>query len=464
MTIIDNSALITETRNNWMRLQTLVALRWIAVLGQTVAILIASKWLSLDLPIDLCFTAIGASVAFNLVAMAIWPRGKRLSDPLAGTMLLFDLFQLSVLLYLSGGLSNPFSILMLVPVTISATALSLRATAVLGVIFIMMITTLIWFYLPLRTLNGNIIQQPSLLIFGNWTALVTGFSFLALYARRVTVENFSMSEALAATQLALGREQRLTSLGGVIAAAAHELGTPLATIKLTASELADELIDQPELAKDAQLIRSQADRCRDILRDMGRSGKEDMHVKTAPISSLIEEAAMPHLDRGKRVIIRIDGDPLSQNSPDQPLVWRRSETIHGLRNLIQNAVDFAVDAVWVDVDWNDAKISVRIGDDGTGFPAEVMGKIGDPFVGRRHRRKRAGYEGMGLGLFIAKTLLERTGAELTFSNGQTGEHDLPIELSSPTGAIVTVIWDRKTLQTPDSKARPALGANTRIES
>ena len=196
-----------------------------------------------------------------------------------------------------------------------------------------------------------------------------------------------MSRALSAAQDALGREQRLTAIGGLAAAAAHELGTPLATIKLVTGELARELKDDPDLAEDVELIRAQAERCREILREMSETGKDDRHVRTLPIYGLVEEAAGPHRARGKRVILRLQGAPLSDPPPAQPEVERRPEVIHGLRNLVQNAVDFAADCVWVDIDWDDRQIRIAVGDDGPGFGADMLGRLGDPFVRNRLRRQ-----------------------------------------------------------------------------
>ncbi|MDX5350426.1 MAG: sensor histidine kinase, partial [Paracoccaceae bacterium] len=256
----------------------------------------------------------------------------------------------------------------------------------------------------------------------------------------------------------LAREQKLTDLAGVVAAAAHELGTPLATIKLVSAELIEELDGHPDLQEDARLIRDQADRCRDILRDMGRAGKDDLHLRQAPLSAVLREAAEPHLARGKRVeFILIPEDAA------QPTILRRPEIIHGLRNLIQNAVDFARSTVWIEADWTDASITLRIIDDGDGFPQNVIGRIGDPFV--RSRRgdpdstRRPGYEGMGLGLFIAKTLLERSGAELTFANAT--DPFLPVEdRPERCGAVVEAVWPLADLAAP---AGGALGENRRIE-
>jgi len=360
---------------------------------------------------------------------------------------LFDLLQLSFLLYLSGGLHNPFALLLLGPVTISAAVLAPRSTIVLAGTAIVIATLLTEFHLPLRTEQGFILRIPDVFVFGNWVALVIAIVFLSVYARSVTSEMHSMSDALAATQMALSREQKLTDLGGVVAAAAHELGTPLATIKLASAELIEELHDRDELREDAELIREQADRCRDILRDMGRAGKDDLLLRQAPLVTVLQEAAEPHMSRGKTIHFQ-EGDHI--NDAQQPSILRRPEVIHGLRNLIQNAVDFAGENIWIETRWNDETISVRIVDDGRGFPSHLIGRIGDPFVKNRRadRRARPEYEGMGLGLFIAKTLLERSGAELSFANGSNP--DRPSKTSKQKrGAIVKVTWPRGRI---DAKA------------
>ena len=463
----------STARSKWLRLRTLILLRWLAIAGQLGAIVIATRFLEIGLRLDLCATALGFSVAFNIVATVIFPANNRLSEKNAILTLMFDLFQLAFLVSLTGGLSNPFVVLMLAPVIISAAALTLRATIIIGLVFVSLISLLVRFYIPLTTLSGELIQLPDLLVYGTWAALVTSGFFLAAYAHRVTEETYSMSEALTATQLALGREQRLTALGGVVAAAAHELGTPLATIKLVAAELADELEDRPHLYDDAKLISTQADRCHDILRDMGRTGKDDTHLHHAPISAVIEEAAAPHMDRGKMVMIRIDGALQTELVSDQPEVPRQPEIIHGLRNLVQNAVDFAAARVWIDIDWDDKELRIHVGDDGTGYPPDLIGKIGDPFVRKRNEKRksqaaRPEYEGMGLGLFIAKTLLERSGARLTFANGSEipGKRPKsplgPPEFARPTGAIVEVVWQIADIEAKQSSVRGPLGENPKF--
>lgn len=272
-----------------------------------------------------------------------------------------------------------------------------------------------------------------------------------------------MSDALLATQLALAREQKLTDLGGVVAAAAHELGTPLATIKLVSTELIDELGDSPHLKEDATLIRDQADRCRDILRSMGRAGKDDTLVRRAPLESVIREAAEPHLDRGKD--LKFDVAPLQGGELVQPIILRRPEIIHGLRNLVQNGVDFAKKTVWIEARWSDETILIRIIDDGKGFPNQLIGRIGDPFMSTRRPlaepSHRPGYEGMGLGLFIAKTLLERTGAEMTFTNIGDAVGSGPVN-SRKSGALVEAIWPRQMISPTSDENSDGLGKNRPI--
>lgn len=449
-----------ELQGNWVRLRTLILLRWMAIVGQLAAIIVADRWYGLQLPLGLCYLAVGASIVANLFSITLFPENKRLNEVEAFFTLLFDLAQLAFLIFVTGGLTNPFALLVLAPVTISASALRLQSTVLLGAAAILLISVAAFWNIPLRFADGRELVIPRIFEFGFWLSIVIGILFLGLYSRRVATEMRSMSQALLATQMALAREQKLTDLGGVVAAAAHELGTPLATIKLVSAELMTELADRPDLMEDAQLIRDQADRCRDILRDMGRAGKDDLHLRQAPLSAALREAAEPHMARGKRVEFTFAP---AEGAPDrQPTILRRPEIIHGLRNLVQNAVDFARSTVWIEGEWTDRSVTVRIIDDGEGFPPNVIGRIGDPFV--RFRRagadstRRPGYEGMGLGLFIAKTLLERSGADLTFANA-TDPFLAPEDRPERCGAVVEAVWALEDLAAPST----ALGENRRIE-
>ena len=460
MLSLDLGLLSRDTRSEWVRLRTLIMLRWVAIVGQLAAINVAGIWFGIRLPFLWCYIAVGAAVLANILSVLLFPENKRLQEKEAVLTLFLDLAQLAFLIFLTGGLTNPFALLVLAPVTISASALQLRSTITLGTIAILLVTLAAFFHVPLVLANGNTLEVPGLFAFGFWTSIVVGILFLGIYSRRIALEIRAMSDALLATQMALAREQKLTDLGGVVAAAAHELGTPLATIKLVSAELMSELKGQPELLEDAKLIRDQADRCRDSLRNMGRAGKDDLHLRQGPLGSVLKEAAEPHMARGKEVLFGLKPGP--GGTDRHPSVLRAPEIVHGLRNLIQNAVDFAQDRVWIDAEWTAQSITIRITDDGEGFAPQVLGRIGEPFVRSRRAdgetEERPEYEGMGLGLFIAKTLLERSGAALMFTNGSDPFLD-STQRPERSGATVQVTWPiRRIVAPPDM----ATGENKRF--
>lgn len=450
-----------DVQGHWIRLETLNRVRWLAAGGQVVSLLVTHFVFNLSFALELCLVVVGVSAVSNLVSAVLHPRSKRLSELELLLTLLFDIMQLTLLLYLTGGLNNPFALLLIAPVTIAATAQTLRGTLLLGGITIALASVLAISFEPLRTQAGQALLLPDLFRFGFWLSLVIGIAFIGLYSRSVAAEKHSLAEALMAMQLTLAREQKLTDLGGVIAAAAHELGTPLATIKLVSSELSDALSDMPDLAEDAQLIRDETNRCREILRSMGQAGKDDRQMHQAPLETILTEAAAPHTERGKQIHIICD----AQNGSDadgettMPEIPRRPEIIHGLRNLIQNGVDFAQTAIWVEARWDDQSIHIRVTDDGPGYPAHLLGRIGDPYLRQRRgdeqSANRKEYEGMGLGLFIAKTMLERTGASIRFSNCD-GKRLPPGFDGERCGAQARVRWRRSVIET---SARKPLGEN-----
>ncbi|MEE2860358.1 MAG: ActS/PrrB/RegB family redox-sensitive histidine kinase [Paracoccus sp. (in: a-proteobacteria)] len=418
-----------------IRMRTLVHLRWFAIGGQMAAVIVAwSMGIGfLKTPVLLL---IAASITMNLWLFLRPP--KRTSPGRAVLQLGFDLVQISTLMALTGGMANPFALLVLAPVTIAAASLNARQVLALGLATVALITLAATLGLPLREPDGDLLRMEPILALGHWVALVIGVVFFAGYAHRVTAELSDTSNALFATQMALSREQRLQHLGGVVAAAAHEMGTPLATIKLIAGELADELKDDPDLHADAIALRDSADRCAAILRSMGRAGKHDLHMRAAPLRAVLEDAASPHADRGPLVEIHAEG----------PVVRRDPAIIHGLRNLIQNAVDFAESRVVIETQETAGTLVVTVRDDGPGYPPQLLSRIGDPYLSRRAEAQRGSYEGMGLGLFIAKTLLERSGARLSFANGGPG-------------AVVSVRWPIDRIRTWD---RVALTHNPSVES
>lgn len=423
-----------------IRLRTLIHLRWIAIFGQSVAVAVALL-IGAHLMLTPVLVVIGLAMILNLVLM-LRP-DRRIPAAEAAWQLGFDLAQIAALLSLTGGLLNPFALLLLAPVTVAATALPGRQLAALGLATFIMVSMAAFFARPLSFSDRGLVVLGDPLLVGSWFAIIIGALFFAFYARTVTAEIAATSDALFAARMALEREQKLQHLGGVIAAAAHEMGTPLATIKLISSELAAEigeaLPDREDLAEDMGLLRQSADRCGTILRSMGSAGRDDLLIRSAPLRQVLEEAAGPHGDRGIRIRI--------ETPDDQPTILRDAALIHGLRNLIQNAVDFARIEVLIEARIDAREIRLRIADDGPGFPPALLPRIGSPFLTTRPRsEERRGYEGMGLGLFIAKTLLERSGAVVRFANRQRG-------------AQVTVTWPRNLIE---ADQRAALGQNPTI--
>lgn len=414
-----------------IRLRTLIALRWVAVCGQLAAV--ASAWLiGARFPLLPVLGLIVIAAALNL--LLAWQR-RPVTGRRALVQLGIDALQLGLLLTLTGGTTNPFAPLILVPVTIGAAALRLADTAALAVLTVALISLMALAGIPLEFVSDPLMPPRLALQLGDWLALLISGGFLVAYVGRVSTDLSAMSKALSATQLALSREQRLQHLGGIVAAAAHEMGTPLATIKLVGAELADELDEilpeRTDLADDLALLRSSADRCRDILHSMGNAGKDDLHLRVAPLAQLLSEAADPHRERG--IQIEIDAGELAALD-----VSRDPGTIHALRNLIQNGVDFARSRVTITAArQSDDAVVVTIRDDGPGYPAQLLPRLGDPFLTKRRIPDRPARpdEGMGLGLFIARTLLERSGATVSFSNDQGARADVvwPLDRLSADG-------------------------------
>lgn len=404
-----------------LRRSTLITLRWAAIIGQSLALLFVFFGLKYPFPVGPCAFVIALSILLNLaVAMSI-PLDRRVTDGEAIAQLGFDAVQLGVLLWLTGGMTNPFSLLLLAPVVTSATTLS-RTVLVTLSIWVGAISFLLLFSsqpLPWSPVNGFVL--PLTFRIGSWFALLVGTTFTSLYAWRAAKESRRMSEALAATESALAHEQKLSALGGMAAAAAHELGTPLATIRLTAKEMSREVQPGSPLADDVQLLLSQTERCRDILKQLSQRGDEgDLMHDNITLDALLDEAADPYFELGPQIDINIVGADIG------PLIRRRPELIYGLRNFIENAAGFAREKVVLMGDWDDKTITVAIDDDGPGFNPALMDRLGEPYVSGRPEKSKAG--GMGLGVFIAKTLLERTGAQIEFSNRRDG------------GARVQVTW------------------------
>ena len=430
-----------------LRLQTSVRLRWFAVAGQTLAVALVHFGMGFSLPVGACLGAIALSTWVNIFLRLAYPAPFRLPTRLATLLLAYDALQLAVLLYLTGGLDNPFIFLLVAPVTVSAATLPPLPTILLGALAGGACLVLLPLHLPLPWAPGASFVLPDIYRWGVAVSVLATMVFLALYAFRLAKESREMSAALAATESILAREQQLHALDGLAAAAAHELGTPLATITVIAKELGRTVPADSAMAEDFALLQSQAVRCREILQKLTRHPSEnDPFHGQLTVMQLIEEAAGPYLNLKSRVFIEaIGAGPGEQTGSSEPYGERRPGVIYGVGNLIENAIDFARTEVHVTGRWSARDVVITVADDGPGFKAEVMDTLGDPFVTTRSTRSRAAKEagasaGLGLGFFIAKTLLERSGARLSLDN-----RPKPL-----TGAVVTITWPRAAFERADA--------------
>ncbi|WP_421779804.1 ActS/PrrB/RegB family redox-sensitive histidine kinase [Kiloniella litopenaei] len=437
-----------------VRLRTLVFIRWMAICGQTAALLIAHFGLGLELPLIAAFLVVLTSGALNVAQVATRPASSWLRNKEATMALAFDLIQISVLLSLTGGLTNPFSILILGPVTVSASILTRRSTICLSILAIVAVTADVFFYLPLPWPEGSFFLH-SLYLYGLWAALVFTAIFLAVYVSSLTEEARSMGMALVASQMALAREQKLSALGGLAAAAAHELGSPLGTMLVVAKEMKEELPPDDIYLPDVELLISEILRCREILQNLAAWPEEDGGdpYNFMPIQSLVEAAVAPYEKLEIETVIKAsaredDGKNSSpeNTSPEHPMVERSPEILHSLGLFAQNAIQFAREKVDISLVWDKRTITLTIHDDGPGFDPQVLGRLGDPLLSNREyvqknqapkkldRRKEEDGDHMGLGVFIATTLLSHTGGKVAYSNHETG------------GAVVEIVWPRHRLE------------------
>lgn len=401
-----------------VRLVTLVTLRWIAIGGQLLALAVVALGLGFPLPIIPALLVIGASIVLNLSVGLIYPRNRYLSGREAGVELAFDLLQLGALLFLTGGLANPFTLLMLVPVTVSATLLSWRNTVVLVTLAICVLSALAVWSLPLPWRGSVPPAVPMMLRIGDWVALVLGMAFLCTYTWRVSAEARRRRQALVATQAALDRARQMTAVGALAAAAAHELGSPLGTITLIAKDLVRMLGKDPHYADDVQLLNEQVTRCREILLGLSQPQTLDDPFHTADIEAVLREVMRPHETGQKIWQLTVADAALALPVPRSP------ELVHGLENFIGNAARYARSVIEIEVSREGDDLRIRIGDDGPGFPADILLRLGEPYIGSGRLRGA----GMGLGVFIGVTLMERIGARVRFYN------------DPGSGAVVDILW------------------------
>ena len=418
-------------RGSHLRVRTLVSLRWLVIAGEVLLLLVVGLGLGFPAPYPLCFAVIGGAAWLNLLTGVASP-GQRMFGDWEGTLqLALDIVQITALVYLTGGTANPFVLLLIAPVTLAAATLPARPVLALGFLAGLAAVGLAFFSMPLP-LAGDAVGQSYRI--GAAIAVMAGIALIAGYVRQAAEEAARMALALDVTQAVLAREQRLSALGGLAAAAAHELGTPLATIAIVAKEMIREA-PTPQVREDAELLMAQADRCREILRrltDRPDAASDEVHERLS-LRQLVQEVIEPHADTPE---VRVEAIVTGAPGAAAPDIRRMPEITHAFTSFVENAVDFAASEVLVSARFDADTVSIEVRDDGPGFAPEILAKLGEPYVTTRPGAEgsRTGHIGMGLGFFISKTLLERTGAVVTFQNGR------------PRGAIVSARWPRPRIE------------------
>ena len=422
---------LTRDAGVLLRVQTL--LRWLAVSGQSVTIFIVGFVLEYQMPLLSCIGLVLMSVAVNIGLWLYYPSNYRLSPKFASAYLLYDLLQLTALLFMTGGLANPFIVMILAPVTVSATVLTARATLLLVGMSCAVISLLAYFHMPLPW-KGEPPNFPEIYLLGVWAALMLGLAFISAYVWRISHEGRRMTAASTALQQVLAREHRLSALDGLAAAAAHQLGTPLGTIGLIAKELQSSPLVDSELAEDLQSLLTETKRCKEILSSLTtQSNQGDTIFSRMSLSALIQEAIDEAGGHNKDISVKIEPEDISE-----PYVIRQPEIIYGLGNLIENAGEFAINSVAVTSRIKAQSIEICVSDDGPGFAYDILPRLGEPWLTSRPASgDMTAQSGMGLGFFIAKTLLERTGGQVVATNKTSPEK----------GAMIKVTWSRAVLET-----------------
>jgi len=412
-----------------MKHTTMMRVRWLGIASQTATLLFVYFFLNLPIPIIAGLIIMAFSTGVNIFLHLHYPRHHHLT-PISTTLIIaFDVIMLSCLLYLSGGLQNPFALLLMAPTLLGAGSLKIGYIAGLNLLVIALATFLTFFHMPLPWYNGEVLIVPGLILEGMWAAIISTLLFVTAYSYRIAEEARQLADALAALELALQHEQHLSALDGLATAAAHELGTPLATIQLVAKELQHQFEQDSDYGEDMALLVSQSQRCREILQRLtSLPTDKDNQREKLPFTSLLEEVIIPHRE--------FDIDIVCENLgslEDEPIIQRNPAIFYGLGNLIENAVDFAHSRVLLHYQWTKTHIELIITDDGEGFSPHILNRIGEPYTTSRSDHGKAG--GLGLGLFIAKTLLERSGAQVLLGNSPNEDE----------GAQLRIRWPRERL-------------------
>ena len=407
---------------------TLTILRYIAIIGQFLAIGIVYYYLDLPFPIFESYLIISLGLATNLY-LQFGIKINQLKDLYAAPFLLYDLIQLSALLYLTGGIFNPFSFLLVIPAIVSSTFLSMGTTIILGLITSILLLTISFFHLPLPGENMNLLHFPNFYKIGIIISILIGLIFLSYFGIRFAGEKKKTEEAFKKLQEVIYKEYELESLGGQAAAAAHSLGTPLATISVVAKELKKEIGNNEDLSKDIDLLISQSKRCSEILKRISKKQiEEDKFFSSTKLENLLEEIINSFKETSSKEITLV-----SDKDKNKIDIQRSAEMIYGLRNFIGNAIKFSKSKVNIFLISNEKEIKITVNDDGPGFPKDIIEKLGEPYIKSRSLELNSN-SGLGLGTFLGKTLLERQNAKLLFKDDK-----------NLGGASVAISWSPKNI-------------------
>ena len=419
------STLFRLRENLHLDKKTLVILRWIAIFGQFTAVNLVYFYLKLEFSINFAYLVIFFGLITNLF-LQFKIKSVQIRDFNASVFLVYDLFQLTILLYLTGGISNPFSILIIIPTIVSSTFLSMGTTLILGIITLICLFLLTIYHQPFPGIHGNSFTFPKLYLTGFFISIVIGLVFLGYFGIRFSGETKRRSEAINKLQQVIAKEYELESLGAQAAAAAHSLGTPLATINIVASELKKDLGKNSQFTKDIDLLISQTKRCSEILKRISKKQiEEDKFFSQTKFEDLLTEIANSFKETSyKKITLILSRDNNKIN------IKRTPEIVYGLRNFIGNAVKFSKTEVKIILESDNNKVRVLIKDDGPGYPEDIIDLIGEPYI-KTKSREIVNKSGLGLGTFLGKQLLERKGAKLSFLNDR--------------GAQAEVFWKTKDL-------------------
>tara|TARA_B100000686_G_scaffold349912_1_gene444416 strand:- start:1093 stop:2373 length:1281 start_codon:yes stop_codon:yes gene_type:complete len=414
--------LFKDEENLQLEKKTLVILRWIAIIGQLMTIYTVYFIFKFELPIIYCSLIIFFGGITNLY-LSFWFKKNELSTLDSTFFLFYDLFQLTFLLFLTGGIKNPFVIFLIVPAIVSSTLLTLRSTLILSISTVLFLLLISFYHLPLPHPGNLHFHVPDYYLYSVPLAVVIVLIFLTYFGARFGLESRKKAEALKELELVLAKEQELESIGLQAAAAVHSLGTPLSTITVIANELKKEIVENKKYSKDLDLLLSQVKRCSEILKKISQAQiEDDKFISEVTIKNLLIEITKSFEETsGKKIILNLD------KATKEVLIDRSVEITYGIRNFIGNAVKFSKSEVKVNLDSNSKQVKISILDDGPGFPQDISKKIGEPYITTK-AYDLSSKAGLGLGTFIGKTLLERKKAHLNFSNLENG------------GAFVTIAW------------------------